>query len=58
MGATPRGTDIASNTSKLISYLRESKKNIINKISAFLVFCVGMDIGFTGLMGLIKAFSK
>lgn len=46
-----------SNTSRLINYWGATEKNIINKISAFLVFCVGLEIAATGLFNLIKLFS-
>ncbi len=45
-----------SNTSRLINYWGKTEKNIVNKISAFLVFCVGLEIATTGLFKLIKTF--
>lgn len=46
-----------SNTSRLINYWGETEKNIVNKISAFLVFCVGLEIASNGLFNLIKTFN-
>ena len=47
-----------SNTTRLLNFIGEAQKNIVNKISAFLVFCVGLDIAITGLFKLIKEFIK
>ncbi len=46
-----------SNTSRLINYWGETERNIVNKLSAFLVFCVGLEIAATGLFNLIKTFN-
>jgi len=40
------------NTKRLINYLGSSGENIVNRISAFLIFCVGLQIGITGLKSL------
>jgi len=47
-----------SNTTRLLNFFGEAQKNIVNKISAFLVFCVGLEIATTGLFKLIKEFIK
>jgi multiple antibiotic resistance protein len=47
-----------SNTSRLLNRIGETEKNIVNKISAFLVFCVGLQIATTGISKLVKEFAK
>ncbi|MEX8546572.1 MAG: MarC family protein [Mucilaginibacter sp.] len=42
------------NTKTLIHFLGENGENIVNRISAFLIFCVGLQIAFTGLKVLFK----
>ncbi|WP_299290227.1 MarC family protein [uncultured Mucilaginibacter sp.] len=42
------------NTKTLINFLGENGENIVNRISAFLIFCVGLQIAFTGLKILFK----
>lgn len=42
------------NTKTLIHFLGENGENIVNRISAFLIFCVGLQIAFTGLKELFK----
>ncbi|WP_316816689.1 MarC family protein [Pedobacter nyackensis] len=42
------------NTKKMIHYLGSNGENIVNRISAFLIFCVGLQIGLTGLKSLFK----
>ncbi len=42
------------NTKTLIDFLGENGENIVNRISAFLIFCVGLQIAFTGLKVLFK----
>ena len=37
------------NTRTMIRYLGSSGENIVNRISAFLIFCVGLQIGLTGI---------
>lgn len=46
-----------SNTSRILNHWGDTGKNIVNKISAFLVFCVGLEIATTGLFKLIKMLS-
>lgn len=45
-----------SNTSRIISRFGESGKNILNKISAFLVFAVGLNIMIHGLFNVIQQY--
>ncbi|RYE31239.1 MAG: MarC family protein [Sphingobacteriales bacterium] len=42
------------NTKKMIHYLGTKGENIVNRISAFLIFCVGLQIGLSGLKALFK----
>jgi multiple antibiotic resistance protein len=42
------------NTKTIISYLGSKGEEIINRISAFLIFCVGLQIAITGISSLIK----
>jgi multiple antibiotic resistance protein len=42
------------NTKTLTQFLGENGENIVNRISAFLIFCVGLQIAFTGLKVLFK----
>lgn len=42
------------NTKTVIHFLGENGENIVNRISAFLIFCVGLQIAFTGLKVLFK----
>lgn len=37
------------NTRTIIKYMGQGGENVINRISAFLIFCVGLQIGLTGL---------
>lgn len=45
-----------SNTSRIINRWGESGKNIVNKISAFLVFAVGLNILIHGLFNVIEQY--
>lgn len=40
------------NTRAIIKFLGAGGENIVNRISAFLIFCVGLQIGVTGLKSL------
>lgn len=40
------------NTKRIIHYLGENGENILNRISAFLIFCVGLQIAVNGLKQL------
>ncbi|MEJ0101709.1 MAG: MarC family protein [Bacteroidota bacterium] len=42
------------NTKKIISYLGSSGEKIVNRITAFLIFCVGLQIAITGIRSLVK----
>lgn len=42
------------NTKTLIQYMGASGEKIINRISAFLIFCVGLQIAVTGIRALVK----
>ena len=43
------------NTNRLISYIGTHNEEIINRIMAFLIFCVGLQIAAGGITHLIKA---
>jgi multiple antibiotic resistance protein len=43
------------NTNRLISYIGTQNEEIINRIMAFLIFCVGLQIAAGGITHLIKA---
>jgi len=42
------------NTKRIIHILGERGEMIINRISAFLIFCVGLQIAFSGIVTLLK----
>ncbi len=42
------------NTRSIIKFIGSSGENIVNRISAFLIFCVGLQIGVTGLKSLFN----
>lgn len=42
------------NTKGIIKFLGKGGENIVNRISAFLIFCVGLQIGITGLKSLLN----
>jgi multiple antibiotic resistance protein len=44
-----------ANTPRLIQRLGPRGEQIVNRISAFLVFCIGMQIAWSGIKTLIKA---
>lgn len=41
-----------SNTKKLVSYLGSGGEKILNRVMAFLIFCVGLQIAASGIRGL------
>lgn len=45
------------NTKKIINYLGSNGENIINRITSFLIFCVGLQIAITGITTLVKNFN-
>ncbi|MEO6884069.1 MAG: MarC family protein [Bacteroidia bacterium] len=42
------------NTKTIINYLGSNGEIIINRISAFLIFCVGLQIAISGITSLVK----
>jgi multiple antibiotic resistance protein len=46
------------NTKKIINYLGTMGETIINRVSAFLIFCVGLHIAITGIISLVKGYSN
>lgn len=44
------------NTKTLINYLGSNGEKIINRITAFLIFCVGLQIAVSGISKLIKIY--
>lgn len=43
------------NTKTLLHYIGPKGENVLNRISAFLIFCVGLQIAVNGIRVLIKA---
>jgi multiple antibiotic resistance protein len=43
------------NASKLVRKLGANGSQVVNRMMSFLVFCIGIQMAFTGIMGLIKA---
>jgi multiple antibiotic resistance protein len=41
-------------TKTIINYLGSNGEMIVNRISAFLIFCVGLQIAISGIMSLVK----
>jgi multiple antibiotic resistance protein len=46
------------NTSRLINYIGSNNEKIINRLMAFLIFCVGLQIAAGGVANLIKSIFK
>ncbi|MFD0750397.1 MarC family protein [Mucilaginibacter calamicampi] len=44
-----------ANTKRLINYIGSSNEKIINRLMAFLIFCVGLQIASGGIINLVKA---
>lgn len=44
-----------ANTSKLVKRMGANGSQIMNRLMSFLVFCIGIQMAFSGVMGLIKA---
>jgi multiple antibiotic resistance protein len=42
------------NTKTIIDYLGSNGEKIVNRITAFLIFCVGLQIALTGIKSLFK----
>jgi multiple antibiotic resistance protein len=43
------------NTARVIRRLGPRGEQIVNRLSAFIVFCIGMQIGWTGIHALLKS---
>jgi multiple antibiotic resistance protein len=43
-----------ANTKRLINYIGSSNEKIVNRLMAFLIFCVGLQIASGGIINLIK----
>lgn len=43
-----------SKTKNIINYLGSNGEKIVNRITAFLIFCVGLQIAVTGIRSLVK----
>src|SRR6185312_16007475 len=44
-----------ANTARIIHRLGPRGEQIVNRLSAFLVFCIGMQIGWAGIRALLKS---
>lgn len=44
------------NTKKIINYLGSNGEKIVNRITSFLIFCVGLQIAITGISIIVKNF--
>lgn len=44
-----------ANTKRLINYMGSRNEKIVNRLMAFLIFCVGLQIASGGIIHLIKA---
>ena len=42
------------NTKTIIHYLGSNGEKIVNRLAAFLIFCVGLQIAVTGIRALVK----
>lgn len=42
------------NTKRIITYLGSNGEKIVNRITAFLIFCVGLQIAITGIRSLVN----
>ncbi len=42
------------NTKTLLQYVGAKGENVLNRVSAFLIFCVGLQIAVTGIRALVK----
>ncbi|MGY3214185.1 small neutral amino acid transporter SnatA (MarC family) [Mucilaginibacter sp. HD30] len=43
-----------ANTKRMINYIGSSNENIVNRLMAFLIFCVGLQIASGGIINLVK----
>jgi multiple antibiotic resistance protein len=44
------------NTKRIINYLGESGEKILNRITSFLIFCVGLQIAVSGIIALVQSY--
>lgn len=44
-----------ANTSMLVKRMGSNGSQVVNRLMSFLVFCIGIQMTFTGIMGLIKS---
>jgi len=44
------------NTKRIINYLGESGEKILNRITSFLIFCVGLQIAVSGITALVQGY--
>jgi multiple antibiotic resistance protein len=44
------------NANRLVNYLGSNNEKIVNRLMAFLIFCVGLQIAVGGISNLIKAY--
>jgi multiple antibiotic resistance protein len=44
-----------ANTKRLINYIGSSNEKIVNRLMAFLIFCVGLQIASGGIINLVKS---
>jgi len=44
-----------SNTKLFVRYLGSAGENIVNRLMAFLIFCVGLQIAYSGIRALVQA---
>lgn len=45
------------NANRLVKYMGSNNEHIVNRLMAFLIFCVGLQIAVSGIFHLIKAYS-
>lgn len=43
------------NTKSLVQYMGQKGENVVNRISAFLIFCVGLQIAVNGIKALMQS---
>ncbi len=45
------------NANRLVNYLGSSSEQVVNRLMAFLIFCVGLQIAVGGITNLVKAYA-
>jgi multiple antibiotic resistance protein len=45
------------NANRLVNYLGSSSEQVVNRLMAFLIFCVGLQIAVGGITKLVKAYT-